>query len=208
MDFRHPLEVVTPTLDGDVLVALARAEEMFTGRRLHRMVGHGSEPGIRRAADRLVEQGLVGRREVGRAKVYWLNREHLAAPYVEGLAFMRQELVGRLRDAVASWEPPPRFVFLFGSAARGEATPESDLDLLVIRSRDMDEDDSEWRDQLAQLERDATAWTGNEARILEYGEDELSDASVREVIEQAVAEGIELHGSRHELSAALRSDKR
>jgi predicted nucleotidyltransferase len=207
MDFQHPFAVVTPTLDGDVLLALARAEEMFTGRRLHGVVGHGSEPGIRRAADRLVDQGLVGRREVGRAKVYWLNREHLAAPYVEGLAFMRQELVDRLRGAVASWKPAPRFVLFFGSAARGEASTESDLDLLVIRNRDTDEEDPDWQDQLTQLERDATAWTGNEARILEYGEADLSDASVRELVKQAAAEGIELHGSRRELRAAMGSDK-
>jgi predicted nucleotidyltransferase len=206
MDFQHPLRVATPTLDGEVLAALAGAEEIFTGRRLHQVVGHGSEPGIRRAAERLVDQGVVSRRQVGRAKVYWLNREHLAAPYLEGLAFMRQELIGRLRGSVASWKSVPRFAFLFGSAARGEASTQSDLDLLVIRGRNMDEDDPDWRDQIAQLERDATAWTGNEARILEYGEGELSDALVRKVIEEVVAEGVELYGSRHELRAALGSD--
>jgi len=199
MDFRRPLTVVTPTLDGDVLSVLAGADEEFSGRRLHRMVSNGSENGVRNAAERLVAQGVVSSRRAGRANLYRLNRDHLAAPHIEGLATLRAQLFERLRKAIASWQAPPRWAMVFGSVARGEAGPLSDLDLLVVRSREDGEDDPGWRAQLDLLEELAAAWTGNEAQILEYSEDELGDAAVVSVLERALAEGIELHGSRRSL---------
>jgi Nucleotidyltransferase domain len=196
MDFSHPLSVVTPTLEGDVLTLLARAEEGFSGRQLHRMLGRASEPGVRKAAERLVAQGIAMTQQVGRAKVYRLNRQHLAAPYVEGLAGLRGALIDRLRDSLGDWEEPPVAAVLFGSVARGEATAHSDLDLLLVRRRDIEEDSAVWQGQVSSLGREATEWTGNDARILEYGEDELDDPAVANLVEDAVANGIALFGSR------------
>lgn len=205
MDFSHPLGVVTPTLDGDVLVALAGADEEFSGRQLHRVVGHGSEQGIRKAADRLVAQGIVHMRQMGRAKAYRLNRRHLAAPHIEGLAMARQELVARLRRSVDAWEITPAWALLFGSVARGEGTRYSDLDLLVIRRSDVDADSSSWLEQLTDLEREAATWTGNEARIVEFGEAEL-DQGV-ELIDGAIVTGIELFGSRRALRRKVEASR-
>ncbi len=42
-----------------------------------------------------------------------------------------QRLLDRVRDAVRQAEPEARVV-LFGSRARGDATPESDWDLLIV----------------------------------------------------------------------------
>jgi predicted nucleotidyltransferase len=199
MDFRRPLTVVTPTLDGDVLGALARADAEFTGRELARHVGHGSTEGIRRAADRLVAQGVVSRRAAGAAHLYRLNREHLAAPWIEGLAGLRQQLIDRLRALLASWDETPRVVLLFGSVARGQATADSDLDLLVIRRHDCDPDSDPWRAQLAELQRSATAWTGNDTRVLELGEGEVLGSAAESVLKDALRDGIELLGSRRTL---------
>lgn len=203
MDFRRPLSVVAPTLDGDVLAVLAGADEEFTGRRIHRVLGHGSEHGVRKAADRLVDQGIVTRRQAGQAKLYSLNRSHLAAPYVEGLRSLRSQLVERLKETVRAWKKPPSTVLLFGSVARGEAGAESDLDLLVIRRLDIEEEEPRWQEQLAALEREATVWTGNEARVIEYGKRELSDPEVRGVVEEALAEGIPIFGTRPKLRRLL-----
>jgi predicted nucleotidyltransferase len=196
MDFRHPLSIITPTLDGDVLAVLAGAEEEFTGRRIHRLLGHGSEHGVRKAADRLVDQGIVVRRQAGQAKLYGLNRDHLAASCIESLASLRAELIRRLRERVAAWRPPPHTVIIFGSVARAEARVESDLDLLVVRPAQIDEDEPRWQQQLADLERDATAWTGNEARIIEYGASDVADVEVRKLVKQALDEGVSIFGSR------------
>jgi predicted nucleotidyltransferase len=203
MDFQRPLSVVTPTLDGDVLAVLAGADEEFTGRRIHRVLGRGSEHGVRKAADRLVHQGIVLRRQAGQAKLYCLNRDHVAAAPIEDLSSLRVELVRRLRKAVAGWASPAHTVLLFGSVARGQAGPESDLDLLVVRDARTGEEEPEWREQLANLERDATAWTGNDARIVEYGEGDLVDAVVRPVVEAALLDGVELSGPRGRLRSLL-----
>lgn len=206
MDFRRPLSVVAPTLDGDVLGVLAGGNEEFTGRRIHRVLGHGSEHGVRKAADRLVEQGIVARRQAGRAKLYSLNRSHLAAPYVEGLGSLRAQLIDRLKGSVGAWSIPPWAVLLFGSVARGDAGVESDLDLLVVRRPDTKEESSTWQDQLAALEREATAWTGNEARVIEYGKRDLAAPDVRGVTEAALRDGIPIFGGRLRLSRLLDRD--
>jgi predicted nucleotidyltransferase len=201
MDFAHPFRLVSPTLDGDVLTVLAGADEEFSGRRIHRLLGHGSEAGVRKAVERLVDQGVVLRIQAGRAKLYRLNRRHLGAPGIELLAAVRTELIARLREAIAGWQVAPRCAALFGSAARGEAGPGSDLDLLVVRPADIEEEAPPWREQLASLERDATAWTGNDARIVELAEGELVGAE--RLLEQVLDEGIELAGPLRLLRGAL-----
>ena len=207
MDFKHPLAVVTPTLDGDVLSVLAGADEEFSGRRLHELVARGSENGIRRAAERLVDQGVVSSRPAGRANLYRLNRAHLAAPHVEGLAHLRRQLLEQVREVVSAWGMPPAVVMVFGSVARGEAGILSDVDLLVIRPAQVSEDLDGWREQLNLLEKVVSEWTGNDARVLEYGEADLQHEAVHDVIEAAVAEGIELYGSRRILRHLLRGDE-
>jgi predicted nucleotidyltransferase len=204
VDFAHPFAAVTPTLDGDILAVLAGADEGFSGRQLHRLVGHASEPGVRKAAERLVDQGIVLRQQVGKAKVYRLNRQHLAAPHVEGLAGLRAALIDRLRSTLDSWKEPPMMAALFGSAARGEATPGSDLDLLLVRRGDVPEESPVWREQISALEREATAWTGNDARVLEYAEEELAISHVASLVEGAIAERALVFGSRRRLRERLR----
>jgi predicted nucleotidyltransferase len=193
MDFGRPLQVVSPTLDGDVLVVLAGAVEAFSGRRIHQLVGHGSEPGIRRAAERLVGQGIVLRHQAGRANLYRLNRDHVCAEAIELLAQARSQLISWLREEIASWRVRPSYAALFGSAARGQAGPDSDLDLLVVRSTGVGEDSTTWTEQLATLERSASSWTGNDARIVELAEHELGQA--KPLLGRVLADGVELFGS-------------
>jgi len=190
------------------LAALAQGDLELSGRELARQVGYGSTEGIRRAADRLVTQGTVLRRAAGGAHLYRLNREHLAARHVEGLANARGELIERLRTVLAGWSQPAEIALLFGSAARGEATADSDLDLLIIRARGVDPDSDAWRTQLFDLQRSATAWTGNDARVVEYSEEELSGPNPEPLLQEAIADGIELFGSRRTLKRLIaRSDR-
>ena len=208
MDFGHPLRAVTPTLEGDVLMVLAGADEGFSGRRIHRLLDCGSEQGVRKAAERLVEQGVVLRSQVGRAKVYRLNRQHVAASYIEGLAGLRGDLLRRLRVALDGWKVPPSLALLFGSAARGEAGPGSDLDLFLVRPADVEEDSQVWTEQLGRLERDATEWTGNDARIVEFGESELFAGALEGVVDEALSNGIDLYGSRRRFRRSIKDEKR
>lgn len=196
MRLQQPFRTVAPTLDGDVLLVLARADRALTGRAVEQASG-GSHGGIRRALEHLVAQGVVDREPAGRAYLYRLNRDHLAAPAIEQLASLRLTLLDRLRSAIAAWPVQPAAAVLFGSAARGDMHDGSDLDLLVVRPASTPSDDPDWQAQLAGLARAATRWTGNDARILEVAEGDL--ARPEPVVTTAAAEGVELHGSLREL---------
>jgi predicted nucleotidyltransferase len=204
VDFRRPLRAVIPTLDGDVLAVLAGADAEFTGRQVHHLVRHGSERGVRNALDRLARQGVVSSRGAGRANLYRLNREHLAAPWVQGLAGMRSELLQRLREMVEGWAIQPVVAVVFGSVARGDASEDSDLDLLVVRPASCSADFPAWEAQLAELEELATKWTGNDTRILEFGAHELeARASSEPVLREAASEGVPFFGSEGRLTRLL-----
>ncbi|HSZ13025.1 MAG TPA: nucleotidyltransferase domain-containing protein [Solirubrobacteraceae bacterium] len=84
---------------------------------------------------------------------------------------------------------------LFGSVARGEATPNSDLDLLVVRPAGCAPDEPVWQEQLSRLQMLASSWTGNDARVLEFGEEELADEAPRQVLLDVARDGIELYGT-------------
>lgn len=204
MDFRHPTRVVGPSLDGELLSVLAGADAEFTGRELARVVERPSHRGVLNALGRLVDQGIVLRRQAGRAHLYRLNRDHVAAPWIEGLAGLRQQLLDRTRDQIKSWSTQPVAAAIFGSVARGEAGPESDLDIFLVRPASADED--AWDEQVAVLATAITRWTGNDARPLEFSEEEFNDGGGNEpVIEDVLSEGIEIGGSLKALRRLLRA---
>ncbi len=203
MDFRRPIQVVTPTLDADVLAVLARADTELSGREIQRLAGRGSPQGIRNVADRLTGEGIVERRSAGNAHLYRLNRDHVAAPSIEQLANLFDQVIERLRGAIEGWTRPPLIAMLFGSVATGRATLNSDLDLLVVRPAGCDPDEPPWNRQVAELEARTTMWTGHDARILEYDEDELPQAATDSVLHDALRDGIELYGSRQTLRTAV-----
>ncbi len=197
MQLDRPLRTVTPSLDSDVLTVLALADASFSGRRVQQLIGERSEPGVRRVLDRLVEQGIVSVRRAGQAKMYELNRRHLAAPYIEGLARLKAELVARLRDHIGQWSPAPRYAALFGSAARGHMRSDSDIDLFVVRPDTVEVDDVRWRQLVNELSLDVTAWTGNDARFLEMSESEVGAAlkAADPLLVSLQADGIALGGT-------------
>lgn len=174
MDVAHPYTAICPTLDSGVLSVLAGTTRPLTGREIARLLGRRSHSGVLDALNRLAEHGVVDREEAGRALLFTLNREHLAAPAVDVLARMRSELLTRLRGAVDSWEVAPVHVSMFGSAARGEGDASSDIDLFIVRPKDVEGEEPRWRGQLDHLARRVQRWTGNRAGIAEAGEEEIA----------------------------------
>lgn len=174
MDVAHPHTAICPTLDSGVLSVLAGTTRPLTGREVARLLGRPSHSGVLNALKRLAEHGVVDRQEAGRALLFTLNREHLAAPAVDVLAGMRSELLRRLRGEVGSWEVAPVHISMFGSAARGEGDASSDIDLFIVRSEGVGDEDQRWRDQLDHLARQVQRWTGNRAGIAEVGEEEIA----------------------------------
>ncbi len=135
MLLHRPLMAVTPTIDGDVLTVLARADATFTAPKVQRLLERHSVPGVRKVLNRLVEQGIVNADQAGRTLTYRLNRDHLAAAPIIELAHLDDALIERIRTAVATWDQAPLLVMLFGSAATGRMRIDSDIDVFVVRER-------------------------------------------------------------------------
>lgn len=195
MNISRPFTAVSPGVEADVLVVLAGTTMSWTGRELARRSGR-SPTGVQHALDRLVDEGLVHQTPAGRAFLYSLNREHLLAPAVEVMAGARWELVERLRARIASWKIPTFHASLFGSFARGEGNAASDIDLLVVRPKDIDVEDERWNDQLFELGERVRDWTGNPAGTVQISETDLPRLRQERppIVEDVVAQAIDLAG--------------
>ena len=103
----------------------------------------------------------------------------------------------RISTLLKTWEVPSVFAAMFGSATRGGMRPDSDIDLLVVRSDEVNAESEDWRDQLAHLSEQVTAWTGNDTRVLELSATEVRRgiAGEERVLTDIHAQGIVLHGS-------------
>jgi predicted nucleotidyltransferase len=173
MDLSRPWALIRSPIDMEVLSVLRGTTRQLTGREVARLVRAGSQPTVNASLRRLSEEGLVHAGEAGNAYLYTLNREHLAAPAVELLADIWPEFLRRLRDEIFDWRIAPVHLSIFGSAARGDGDTASDIDLFVVRPRDLPDDDPRWREQLDRLSDHVLAWTGNHVGLSEVSERDL-----------------------------------
>jgi predicted nucleotidyltransferase len=143
-----------------------------------------------------VGQGIVLQRGAGKASLYQLNRQHLAAPAVIELAGMKEELLRRMRHELGGWEVRSAYAALFGSAARLDMRSDSDIDLFVVRLDGIPPDDEVWGEQLYQLSNTVRGWTGNSTNVLEFDESEVAERSQEEdpVLVAISKEGIRIQG--------------
>lgn len=100
--------------------------------------------------------------EVGRTHTYRLNTEHLAAEPIMALSRLNSTFQSRLGQHLDGWGTTLRYAAVFGSAATGRMTLESDIDLFLVRAADSEDDDA-WEQRLTELARLVTAWTGTTA---------------------------------------------
>lgn len=81
-----------------------------------------------------------------------------------------------------TWREPPAYAAVFGSAMTGRMRLDSDIDLFLVRSSVPEtaggqQDSDLWEEQVTELARAVTAWTGSDARVVEYTEDDLRAAA-------------------------------
>lgn len=177
----HPFSTVCPGARGGVLAVLAHTEKPLTGRTVASLTQpHASLRTVQVTLDDLVLNGVVLREHVGRAHLYTLNRNHLAAPAILALANLRHELLDRIRNEVSTWVVESDATWMFGSAARGDADSDSDIDLLIVRPDSVDDGNQTWLQQVAQISEHVHDWTGNSCEVLELSVTELNAASERD----------------------------
>ncbi len=194
MDVSSPISSVIPSLDGAVLAALAGTTMPLNLSRAHQLAGRGSLSGTRRVLVRLVGTGIVLEVPGG----YVLNRDHVAAEAIEGLAQLWGQVFDRMRSHVAQWPEAPRLVGVFGSAARHDGGEDSDIDLLVVS--DAPNASVSAADLAAHTER----WTGNTTHVIAVGSKDLR--RIRRAREPVLAEWerdlVVIVGTRDALKAA------
>jgi predicted nucleotidyltransferase len=163
MDLGSPVLDVAPAVRGALLQALARLEQPVTRRQL--AAAARVAPGNASAViEELIQTGLVSETVAGRSSMVMLNRNHLASGPVLALAGLRGELIRRLREQLSSW-PDLHGAWLFGSVARGDASRDSDVDLLIV-AKDLQSPDL--HDRLSRLQADVRSWTGNDLQLVEH----------------------------------------
>lgn len=172
MDLSSPLRSLAPTLDSAVLEVLAGTESGLSLAAITRLAHRGSRQGLALTLDHLVEHGLVAAEPANRGYLYRLNREHVLADAVLSAARARLTVLARLGEAAAALDPTPVHVSVFGSFARREAGPVSDIDLLIVTA-DPDPDDR-WHSQLRDLGEQVLAWTGNRLEYLSFTTSDLA----------------------------------
>ena len=193
MILERPFEVITTSVDGDVLAVLGSTGQAapLTIAEIHELIGARSEAGVRNAAYRLAKQGILTAHRAGRTTAYTLNDQHLAADAVRYFANIRRKLFEMLRHHVASWRVQPVFATVFGSAATKTMTVDSDIDIFIVRSDDVEESDLAWTEQISGLKDAVISWTGNAAEVLEVSEREVVE--MRKIGDQVIAD-VESHG--------------
>jgi len=177
-----------PGARGAVLAALLRTGAPLTGRQVHALVSdQHSLWSVQQALASLVGLGVVNSRTVGRAMVHTINEDHYTIRplrvLLDPVAALREAVRGVVGSNVDA-------VILFGSVARGEATADSDVDLVVLASPGWDE--------RTELEDVIRARLGNDCDVLVFTPEEFSRlaASGEEpVASEILADGVLLLGS-------------
>jgi predicted nucleotidyltransferase len=188
MYFDQPFGGIIPGVRGAVLSVLLRTDAPLTGREIYRLAGHDhSLWSVQQAIRALGETGLVETRQVGRAGITTINEDHAA---IEALRRLLDPIT-MLRDAISEVvENDVSSVILFGSIARGEATPSSDIDLAVIAPK-------AWRGR-TQLEDNVRTRLGNDCDVVVFTARTFAQlaGSGEPVVGDIVRDGVALIGSK------------
>ena len=193
MDYVHPVQSVIPGAQGRVLAVLAQTTAALNLSTLARLADV-SVAQASRVMPGLVDLGLVERREIPPSSQFRLIRENVAAQAIIDLARSRDIALDRIGAAAATLRFPPVSVIVFGSFARGEADEHSDLDAIVVRPDEVDDD--AWATAIEQWRNDAQAITGNRIEILEVARHEagIKLAGRAPLWRDVVRDGVVVHG--------------
>lgn len=138
----RPLDqILGTTTKVRILRALFPLDDVVSGREVERLAGVTSRSALSGALDHLSELGIVRRREAAGVHLYQINPEHDLAPALASLFEAESARFGLLRSTIrsalaeAGLEDSIVSAVVFGSMARSDARPDSDLDLLLVAVR-------------------------------------------------------------------------
>ena len=187
MRFDEPFGGIIPGARGAVLAALLRTGTPLTGRQVHNLVrDQFSLWPVQEALKDLARLGLVTSETVGRAGVHSINEEHIAVPPLRTLLSPLAALKTVVQEVV---DDRVKAVIVFGSVGRGEAGPDSDIDLAVIAK-------AGWDGRVA-LEDAVRSRLGNDCDVLVFSTAEFTRlaAEGEPVVAGILNDGLALTGS-------------
>jgi predicted nucleotidyltransferase len=96
----------------------------------------GRKPGsFQRMLYQLEGQGILSSRYSANARYFRANRDHPLFEEIKSIVFKTVGIAGSLREALAG-VPGIEFAFIYGSYAKGQERPDSDIDLMIIGTPD------------------------------------------------------------------------
>jgi predicted nucleotidyltransferase len=171
VDFLHPVEAVIPGAQGKLLAVFAETTAGLSVRTAARLSGV-SLAQTSRILPELSRLGILDRTEVPPSIVYRLVEENVASRTLRSLARSRDHVLSELGELAKLMVVPPVSIIVFGSFARGEAGPESDVDIVIVQGCvDASSEGSEGLDEWCRMAR---RLTGNEVEIMEVDEIDVS----------------------------------
>jgi predicted nucleotidyltransferase len=149
VDYVRPVEALIPGVQGKILAVCLRASQPLTMRELARLAGVSPNQATT-VLDHLEELGLVHRAAAGRALLVSLATDSPVVDALRIVADLRTHTLNRWRERARALTPPPTTIAVYGSWARGEARPGSDVDVLVVLPASLrHQDEDRYREQLA-----------------------------------------------------------
>jgi predicted nucleotidyltransferase len=173
VDYVHPISAVIPGAQGRILDVLVQTTAELSVRTIARLAGISAAQASRVLPD-LVHLGIVERREVPPSSQFRLVRSNVAAQALIALSRARESVLNQIGEAAAALPTPPASVIVFGSFARDEATADSDLDIVVVRPDELDEEDATWTVSIGDWRDHVRATAGNAVEILEVSRIEVA----------------------------------
>ncbi len=172
MDISNPAApFLTPSVIA-VFEALRRAKPNLTGRTIAAMCDGVSVSQVSLVLKNFEALGIVKVEALPPAKLYTLNASNFGTKGLLALLSQFDEVLQRASSQIASWPERPKAVWLYGSAARGKANSESDIDFVFVWPKQA-WDSSPANDYLAEFGEWLTEATGNQVSFLNISMSEL-----------------------------------
>lgn len=166
------MQSVIPGAQGRILAVLAESTAYLNLRTIALLAGT-SPAQASRVLPELVRSGLVERREAPPSALFRLVDDNVGSRVVRALSRSRETVLAELGSQAETLEPGPVSVIVFGSFARGEAEADSDLDVLFVQPKGMNDDDYRWAAAVEGWRQFARRLTGNRVEVVEANENSV-----------------------------------
>jgi predicted nucleotidyltransferase len=156
-----------------ILRFLVKSQAELNGREIAKNVGL-SHVKAHTALKDLTRHGVVNMRSVGSSLVYWLNEGHFLVKEIIRPAFEKEENVFKRIARIILKEiksARPLSIILFGSFAKGNASADSDIDIVIVYHHNKDK--LLIAKRLSEAEKKVTSLFGNHLASVPLAIDEF-----------------------------------